>query len=81
MSFPFLIIVFLLFLLNYIETCPTGCSSCVNENLCNHCSSGYYEIKVLNSSFVNCGKCQVNNCYSCSASIPDKCTSCNARYY
>ena len=81
MYFPIISIAFLLFLLEYIETCPDGCINCENTNKCKYCISGYYEINIPNSSYVNCGKCLVDNCHSCSASTPNKCSSCDYVYY
>jgi len=65
MSFHLLIIVFVLFLLEYIETCPTGCN-CVNSmaNSCSSCKSGYYNINQGNP--VECGRCK-ENCETCSS--------------
>ena len=84
MSISLLIISFLLFLLGYIETSvPEGCNSYIKVNKeynCKSCFSGYYEIKIPNSNYVNCGKCEANNCYSCSLT-PSKCSSCQISYY
>ena len=88
MSIPLLITTLLLFLLGYIETSSTdGCAYhayyLVNgkyEFKCESCSSGYYKIPVPNSSYVNCGKCEAENCYSCSLT-PSKCSSCKTGYY
>ena len=52
MSYPLLIISFLLLFLKSIEkVCPDGCSNyCPGSNEeypCSYCYSGYYEIKVF----------------------------------
>ena len=84
MSILLLITSLLLFLLGYIVTsAPEGCntySQANGEYKCKGCSSGYYEIKIPNSSYVNCGKCEASNCYSCSTT-PSKCSSCETGYY
>ena len=79
MSFPLFFIKFLLILLKYIETTPAGCCNSNGVN-CKSCCQGYYESIIPNTSFVNCEKCQTDNCLSCSSS-PSSCSSCNHHYY
>ena len=86
MSFPLLILPFLLFLFKYIYTftCPNYCKSCYQENEeypCLFCKEGYHAIKnPSGENGVNCEKCKVENCKDCSSSS-DQCISCNFGYY
>ena len=70
MYFPLLIISFLFFLLEYIDTCSNGCLTCDEENLCISCEDGYYGIKnnSEDNGFYKCEKCKVEECKDCSSS-------------
>ena len=82
MYFPLLIISFLFFLLEYIDTCSNGCLKCYAGGLCISCKEGYYGIKnnSEDNGFYKCEKCKVENCKNCSETI-DKCLSCKYGYY
>ena len=86
MSFPLLIILFLL-LSESNKACPEGCKTCAGGNdeyRCNSnsCENGYYEIKSPEEGnvHVKCEKCKATDCVTCSAS-PTKCSSCKIGYF
>ena len=72
MSLSLLYITSLLFL-ETIEKFSDGCNSCYSsdpENTCYNCLPGYYEIKIPNSSYVKCEKCEANYCDTCLPATP-----------
>ena len=83
MSLSLLYITSLLFL-ETIEKCSDGCNSCYSsdpENTCYNCLPGYYEIKIPNSSYVKCEKCEANYCDTCLPATPNICSSCQSHYF